>query len=369
MASLPSVQPRSAGSMRQVPSISAVIVNYCRWRATAALTRGLLKAAAVEVVVVDNDSPRHPLIGRLRRHPVVGLRRWRRNPGFAAAVNEGVRLSQAPWLLILNPDISLPPGFASHVQTLAKHLERTAPRAGIVGFRLRHGDGSPQLSSGRFPTLAHTLLGLLRPRDRRKYQILRTDRRQPVDWVTGCCLLVRRECLQQVGGFDPSFFLYYEDVDLCRRARAAGWSVWFEPRLTAVHHRPLHSRPVTPLWRFLTRHGLLTYAGKHWPRWQLQLLRGIIRLEAWFRRRVARGRGDAAAVWLATETANLADEAARGDTAAVRRHLRRVLRRFGSGLRPPSEDSNRAAFHHHPQPQPAGPAGSVPAERVPVRPG
>ena len=51
----------------------------------------------------------------------------------------------------------------------------------------------------------------------------------PADWVTGCCLLVRRDCLEQLGGFDPDFFLYYEDVDLCRRAREQGWTVAFEP--------------------------------------------------------------------------------------------------------------------------------------------
>lgn len=264
------------------PRLSLVIVNYCDWEGTAALARQVLRTpqarrGLVEVVVVDNHSPAHRLTRRMRRWPGLSLRRWRRNQGFARAANEGCRLSRGDWFLILNPDVSLPLDFLDRVLPL---LDEVEPRVGVVGCRLHNSDGTPQLSSGPAPTFAGTLLRLTLPRARRKYAAVAGEARCAVPWVTGCCLLVRKECLRELGGFDPRYFLYYEDVDLCRRAAAAGWTVCFEPRLSAVHHRPLHSRPVPAYLRVLTRHALLTYAARHWPVWQGRLLARLVRVEA-----------------------------------------------------------------------------------------
>src|SRR5262249_49609629 len=98
---------RRAAQLTQVlPKLSVVIVNYHHWRGTAQLARRVLASPAgrrglVEVVVVDNHSPAHPLMTRLRRWPGVSLRRWRRNRGFACAANEGCRLARGDWLLLL----------------------------------------------------------------------------------------------------------------------------------------------------------------------------------------------------------------------------------------------------------------------------
>jgi GT2 family glycosyltransferase len=148
-----------------------------------------------------------------------------------------------------------------------------------------------------------------------------------VPWVTGCCFLVRRECLRQLGGFDEDYFLYYEDVDFCRRARQAGWEVWHDPSVRAVHHRPLHSRAVTAPIRLCTRHALLTYGAKHWPRWQFLSLAAIIKAEAWLRRRFAAWRGDAASAAQFRELAALVTDLARGRTAAARRRVSRIMAR------------------------------------------
>src|SRR5207244_6123700 len=140
------------------------------------------------------------------------------------------------------------------------------------GFRLRNRDGSGQASSGPFPTLLNTVAGLLLPRSRRKCRHRSDPGRQTVSWVTGGCLMVRRACFEQLGGLDESFFLYYEDVDFCRRAAAAGWGVWFDPALEVTHHWPLHARRVPAPLRLITRHALLTYARRYWPAWQARLL-------------------------------------------------------------------------------------------------
>jgi GT2 family glycosyltransferase len=331
-----------------IPSLSVVIVNYANWSATARLTRQLLRSSSArrgdaEVVIVDNGSPRHPLMAKLRRTDHVSLRRWGRNRGFGAAVNEGVRLSRGGWLLLLNPDVSVPDGFLDNVRALTETLPATA---GVVGLQLLDTDGTPQSSAGRFPTLTSTLAGLLRPRRERKYLRPHPAARSEVDWLSGCCLLVRRECFAELGGFDPAFFLYYEDVDLCRRARALGWSVVFEPSLYVRHHRPLHSRTVPPHLRVFVRHALLTYAAKHWPAWQTKLLAVLVRAEALVRRVAGLDR--------------LAVEIVSGRADAARRLVDRIARREGRRLA-------ARAVRRRAELQPPRPADRLPPQPDPLR--
>jgi GT2 family glycosyltransferase len=334
------------------PRLSVVVVNYVHWDDTIRLVRQLRRSRSfgreAEVVIVDNHSPPHPLIPRLRRAHGVSLRRWRHNRGFAVAANEGCRLSRGEWLLLLNPDVSVPDGFLDTVLVRASELRAADPRAGIAGFRLADDDGSWQLSTGRFPTLAGTLLGRLWPRARRKYTAPMGVGRQRVDWVTGCCMLIRRDCWRGLGGLDERFFLYYEDVDLCRRASRRGWSVWYDPALTVTHHRPLHGRSVPPHVRLITRHALLTYAHTHWPQWQAALLGHVVRLEA----RLSGPHG--------VEIERVALDLARGDEVAARARLLRAVKRFEEGL-------SRAPFDRHPVVQPARLAGGMPGQCPPAR--
>jgi GT2 family glycosyltransferase len=315
----------------QVPSLSIVIVNYRQWEDTAALVRQLafsshLRGGKAEVVIVDNHSQPHPLAARLRRLPGVSLRRWGRNHGFARAVNEGCRLSRGQWFLLLNPDMSVSETFLDDVFALAERLAADDPKVGIVGFQLRHSDGSRQYSAGPFPSLAGTLASMAMPRYRRKYYRLSMSRRRRVPWVTGCCLLLRRECLQNLGGLDEDYFLYYEDVDLCRRARDHGWSVWFEPALRVVHHRPLHTRAVPAHLRVFTRHALLTYGAKHWAGWQARLLAGFVRLESWLRQRWAAWHGERETVDLLGQLRQIAADLYHRKPRAARRRLNQVVR-------------------------------------------
>jgi GT2 family glycosyltransferase len=145
--------------------------------------------------------------------------------------------------------------------------------------------------------------------------------------VTGCCLLLRRECLDQIGGLDRDFFLYYEDVDLCQRAAALGWSVWFEPGLQAIHHNPLHLRAVSPYFRLLTRHALLTYAFKHWPGWQFRLLAKLVYWEARWRKLWAGRCKDHGTAHLFGQLGAIARDLGRGRLGLARRRLQQVVRR------------------------------------------
>jgi N-acetylglucosaminyl-diphospho-decaprenol L-rhamnosyltransferase len=320
-----------------VPVLSVLIVNYRQWQHTGALVRHLrrenaLRSGLAEVVVVDNHSPTHSLTRLLRRWHGVALRRWSHNRGFARAVNEAARLGSGDWLLLLNPDITLPEGFAEKAVTAAEEILAEDPHAGVIGFGLRHRDGSRQHSFGPFPTLFGSLARLLLPRARRKYHADSPTQRCRVPWVTGACLLVRRECFEDLGGLDESFFLYYEDVDLARRAADRGWNVWHEPSLSVTHFRPLHRRSVPAHLRLFTRHALLTYAARHWPQSHFEAATGIVRMEAWLREFAAACRQDADAVEAFATLRLLTHDLARGDEATARRRLERFVRRRESRL-------------------------------------
>src|SRR5262245_41146931 len=156
---LPIVERRSWSAERgtlESPGLSVGVVNYRQWQLTARLIGQLqlsesFRQGGSEVVLVDNHSPVHPLLSRLRRLEGVSVRRWRRNRGFARAVNEGVRLSRGDWLLLLNPDVSVAEGFLDRIAELTDRLDREEPRTGIVGLALRDPDGTHQPSTGPFP--------------------------------------------------------------------------------------------------------------------------------------------------------------------------------------------------------------------------
>ncbi|MFQ3591824.1 MAG: glycosyltransferase family 2 protein [Gemmataceae bacterium] len=312
------------------PRLSVLLVNYRRWHDTARLVRQLRTACAMrdgvaEVVIVDNASRPAPPIARLRRTPHVSVVRWRENRGFAVAVNEAASRARGSYLLLLNPDMTASPDFLDEVLDRADALFRHHPDAGIVGYRLRHSDGSTQLSSGTFPTLAQVLTRLLLPRSIRKYRYPGPGV-QPVDWVTGCCLMARRDCWEDLGGFDPAFFLYYEDVDLCRRARQRGWSVWHDPQVSIVHHMPLHRRRVPAHLRLVTRHALLTYAAKHWSPIESRLLARVIHTEALARATASWLGGDSVALQIFQELVHVTKDHLAGRIDQARARLLAVIR-------------------------------------------
>ncbi len=268
-------------------AISIVVVNFRQTEHTKRLLRQLDRCEAMrtgnaEIVLVDNDADTKPLRKWALRRPGMILRSFGRNRGFARAVNEGFRHSQGEWLLLLNPDISVTDEFLDEVIAKAAQRVEADPDVGIIGFSLRHADETPQPSTGPFPTLGNVLTGLVKPRSRRRCQHTPLEAVE-VPWATGCCMLVRSLCWDELNGCDEDYFLYYEDVDLCRRARAAGWTVWHEAEPTVTHYHPLHSRAVPPPLRLITRHALLTYAMKHWPRWQFRLLARLVSWEGYLR--------------------------------------------------------------------------------------
>jgi GT2 family glycosyltransferase len=118
------------------------------------------------------------------------------------------------------------------------------------------------------------------PRSRRKYQPDWRIKPGAVPWVTGACVLLNPKMMEDLGGMDEDFFLYYEEVALCRAATDRGWRVEYDPSVTVRHLRPLQNRAISPKMRVITRHSKLLYFRKHLPRWQFLGLAAIIGVEA-----------------------------------------------------------------------------------------
>jgi GT2 family glycosyltransferase len=285
--------------------LTVIIVNHESWSDVLQLTASLaaqpeFATGVARVVVVDNASREPAPDGDWFREPGLQLVARPENGGFAAGVNAGWKRAQSPWLLILNPDVEVASGFLSQVVARLELYEadRHGP-PGIVGFGLRNPDASPQGSVGAFPNLVRTVWEQFIPRSRRKYQAAWRIRAGPVDWVTGACMLVNESMMNALGGMDEDFFLYYEEVALCRAARRLGWRVEYDARVSVVHRHPLQNRPISPKMRVITRHSKLLYFLKHLPRWQFVSLAGIVRLESavhGFRSRL-QGRAEEARAW------------------------------------------------------------------------
>lgn len=195
----------------------------------------------LEVLVVDNGSSDGSVEMVRDRFPQVRLIANGENLGFTRANNQALAIARGRYLMLLNSDTEVLPGaLEAMVAAMDSH-----PEVGVLGPQLLNSDGTIQSSRRRFPTLAtafveSTVLQRFFPHHpllRRYYVLDRPDSiSQEVDWVVGACLVARREVLEQVGGLDESFFMYSEELDWCRRIRAAGWKVLYLPEAKVVHH-------------------------------------------------------------------------------------------------------------------------------------
>ncbi len=228
--------------------------------------RVLAQPGLRRLVVVDNDS-RDGAIERLPGDARMRVIRNVANPGFAVACNQGAAAGDAPWILFLNPDCLLAP------DTLALLLARaaTAPTAAMLGADVRDAAGRPERAARRRdPTLSRSLaqLGGLARLALAEGLYIDPDPAQPlhpVDAVSGALMLVRRELCAALGGFDEGYRLHCEDLDLCRRARAAGAVVAVAEGVPVVHLKGSSSRrrPLFVAWH-KTR-GMARYRRKFGP--------------------------------------------------------------------------------------------------------
>jgi len=194
-----------------------------------------------EIIVVDNDSHDGSSEMVASEFPQVKLIQNPANVGFAAGNNPGIEAAKGEYILLLNSDAYV---FDNSLQATVNYME-AHPETGIMGAQLICEDGSPQPSAREFPTVWRKIKVLSGWDSRHSsyesyYDYYREEdlgapEPRAVDWVPGTYFAIRREALNDIGLLDERFFMYYEEVDYCLRARDAGWRIDFNPQISVIH--------------------------------------------------------------------------------------------------------------------------------------
>ena len=257
--------------MHEKTETDVVIVSYNSQADLPACIRSIKACPeARRITVVDNRSTDGSVaVAETESAAVV---RMATNAGFGAAANEGARQGSSPLILFLNPDATVAP---DTVTRLAVALQAN-PSVWAVGPALANSEGALEFSARGFPSAWSGLLNrrwlewFPRSRSRELERFLMSDRDRTAtfrcDWLSGAVMLVRRSVFEQLRGFDEGFFMYYEDVDLCRRALDLGYTCLYVGSARAYHRIGGSSRAVSVRagrWRVRS---LLRYRALYIPR-------------------------------------------------------------------------------------------------------
>ncbi len=268
--------------------VSVIIVNYNVRYFLEVCVDSVLKAASgldAEVIVVDNNSADDSVQMMADRFPEVIRIENKENTGFSRANNQGVAIARGEYILFLNPDTVMPEDF--FIKTVA-YLD-THPEAGALGPRLIDGKGrfAPDAKKS-FPTLSVALfkssgINRLFPRSPyfNAYYAVHVAEWQtaPVEVLSGCCMMVRRRVIEQVGGaFDEDYFMYCEDVDLSYRITQAGYQNVYFPEATLVHYKGESTRKATLSYIRIFNEALATFVRKHYSKRQARLFTFAIQI-------------------------------------------------------------------------------------------
>lgn len=262
--------------------VRIVVVTYGPSSSLNPCLRSLRNALHVpyEVVLVDNGA-----VGGTPRRAAderrVTLIETGRNLGYGTAANLGARGSQAPWLLVINPDTEFSAGSLDRLLDAAVRW----PRAGVLGPVLLTPDGARYPSARALPSLGngigHALLGWCWPANPWSTSY-RRDGHEPVEgvtgWLSGACMLFRREAFETVGGFDEGYFMYFEDLDVCERVAKAGWECVYIPSAEVRHVGGESTAQVQVSMSRAHHRSALRYLSGRYPAWWHAPLRLAFRL-------------------------------------------------------------------------------------------
>src|ERR1035437_1400985 len=267
--------------MRDKPQVSAIVVSWNAKEHLARCLEHLAQQAPHELIVVENGSTdgSSELLSARSDLTVIDLE----NPGFGAANNAGARLAKGDYLLLVNSDCELQ---EDALRILAQVLDEN-PRVGIVAPLLRRPTGRLQRSAARGagaargarppaarsprggggePSLLTELLKKTMLHRIVKYYTYGSwsyDEDRTVDWVSGACMMGRRELFKHVGGFDERFFMFMEDLDLFKRVRDAGYDVQFTTQTSAIHYGGASQSAVTTGMLLESERSVRLYFHKH----------------------------------------------------------------------------------------------------------
>lgn len=273
------------------PLVSALVVSYNVRELLIDCLRAFFAGSdvPVEAVVVDNASTDGSADAVARAFPQVKLIRNAQNTGYGRANNAGLQECSGRFVMLLNPDVTVG---ERCVGRLADFL-LVRPDAGAVGPRILRPDGRLDLAARRgFPSPSaafYRLAGLSRlfPKSARfnRYNMghLPEGETHEIDAGTGACLMLRRAAIDRVGFFDPDFFMYGEDLDLCFRLKQGGWKVFYLPAAAAVHLKGQSTRQSTHRMLYEFHSAMWTFHHKHYAEDMPAFANGLVWASIWAR--------------------------------------------------------------------------------------
>ncbi len=271
--------------MKQKPDISIIIVN---WKVRALLEECLNSIIRysdginLDIIVVDNDSQDGTSEMLIMEFPMVRVIALPKNLGFAAANNLALEQIRSDLIFLLNPDTEITEDFFPNI--LKYFVDN--PQVGIVGPKIINPDQSLQLSVRRFPDLRSQILIMLKLKNilvsnkfLSNYLLSNFDydKEQDVEQIMGAAMIIRRQVFQTIGNFDEKFFIWFEEVDFCRRARQAGIAIKYFPGVKIIHQggQSFSKRNVLRK-QIIFDKSLLRYFFKHQPLWQWLIILVLI---------------------------------------------------------------------------------------------
>ncbi len=268
--------------------LSIVILNYKQKGLVKQCIKGIVASRPnidYELIVVDNDSnddclemvkiifkneilaekqQKLPLDNPLKIPPILTIQA-KSNDGFAAGNNLGIKAAKGKYIMIINPDIAVVP---DALEKMIDFMDKDES-IGMIGPKLINPDGSVQYSCRRFPNLftpiyRRTIFGklLFAKKYLVSYLMIDYDHESTVkvDWLFGACLLIRKSVLDKVGMFDERFFMYFEDLDLCRRFWSEGYKVIYFTEVEMVHYHQRLSAAKNGIWGIFSKGGRIHLA-------------------------------------------------------------------------------------------------------------
>lgn len=200
----------------------------------------------LNIVIIDNNSRDKTDVFIKKNYPLVQLIKNKKIGGFAHNCNLGIKQSKKEFIMLLNPDTEIMSGAIEKLYFFLKNH----PRVGICGPQLRFPNGQIQMSCRRFPTWKTAIIrrsplrGFFRHSKENRHHLaydIDHSKTQPVDWLLGACLLIRKKVIDDIGLLDEKYFLYIEDIDYCYRAWKKEWEVWYVPESVVIHHHRAES--------------------------------------------------------------------------------------------------------------------------------
>jgi len=268
------------------PKLSIIIISYNTASITKNCIQSILKSTAdtqlpVEIIVVDNAS-KDSSVATLETFKRLNLKTFKliknsENIGFAKANNQAVKQAQGDYLLFLNSDIVV---LQDAVEKLFSFYRQNEKTVHFLGGKLFEKDGiTPQPSCGPFYSLPVIFAALFLRGDYWGLTRYSPNKLKKVDWVSGACILTKKNHFQKINGFDEKIFMYMDEIDLLYRAKKAGFNTFFYPEAKFIHLGSASSKgrtyPILQVYR-----GFLYLYRKHFPQ-SLFFLKLLLKLKAW----------------------------------------------------------------------------------------